>query len=75
MWRRRPSPRRSGRGQGVAELTLMQFAVALLMGLGAVCVFIWAVLSGLFRDVEAIKHQAYRAEVNDDEPDDGRPRH
>jgi len=49
------------------ELTLIQFLVALCMGLGAVCIFVWAVLSGLFNDVEAIKYKAYRAEVNEDE--------
>ena len=48
-------------------LTLLQFTVAFLMGLGAVCVFVWGVLSGLFEDVEAVKYRAYRAEVNDDE--------
>lgn len=51
----------------MAELTLLQFVVAFFMSLGAVCVFIWAVLSGLFEDVEAIKYKAYRAEVNDDD--------
>ncbi len=51
----------------MAELTLVQFLVALCMSLGAVCLFIWAVLSGLFNDVEAIKYKAYRVEVNDDE--------
>jgi cbb3-type cytochrome oxidase maturation protein len=51
----------------MAELTLLQFVVALLMGLGALCVFIWAALSGLFTDVEDIKYRAYRAEVHDDE--------
>ncbi|THF56252.1 cbb3-type cytochrome oxidase assembly protein CcoS [Pseudothauera rhizosphaerae] len=49
------------------ELTLIQFLVALCMGLGAVCVFVWAVLSGLFNDVEAIKYKAYRTEVSEDE--------
>jgi len=48
-------------------LTLLQFVVALFMSLGAVCLFIWAVLSGLFEDVEDIKYKAYRCEVNDDE--------
>jgi cbb3-type cytochrome oxidase maturation protein len=48
-------------------LTLLQFLVALFMSLGAVCLFIWAVLSGLFEDVEDIKYKAYRTEVNDDE--------
>ena len=51
----------------MAELTFVQFLVATLMSLGAVCVFIWAVLSGLFNDVEEIKYKAYRAEVRDDE--------
>jgi len=49
----------------VAELTFVQFLVALFMSLGAVCLFIWGVLSGLFNDVEAIKYKAYRAEIND----------
>jgi cbb3-type cytochrome oxidase maturation protein len=47
----------------MAELTLLQFLVALLMSLAAVCLFIWGVLSGLFEDVEAVKYRAYRAEV------------
>jgi hypothetical protein len=50
----------------MAELTLVQFLVALLMSLGAVCVFVWGVLTGLFNNVEAIKFKAYHAEV--DEP-------
>lgn len=48
------------------DLTLVQFLVALFMGLAAVSVFVWAVLSGMFKDVEDIKYRAYRAEVNDD---------
>lgn len=48
-------------------LTLLQFTVAFFMGLGAVFVFVWGVLSGMFEDVEAIKYRAYRAEVNDNE--------
>jgi nitrogen fixation-related uncharacterized protein len=51
----------------MVELTLLQFVVALLMGLGAVCLFIWGVLSGSFNNVEDIKYKAYRAEVKDDE--------
>jgi len=54
----------------MAELTLMQFLVALFMGLSAVSIFIWAVLSGMFKDVEDIKYRAYRAEVNDDGEED-----
>lgn len=49
------------------EMTFIQFMVAFFMSLGAVCLFIWGVLSGLFNDVEAIKYKAYRAEVNDDD--------
>lgn len=51
----------------MAEMTFIQFLVALLMGLGAVCLFIWGVLSGSFNDVENIKYKAYRAEVSEDE--------
>jgi cbb3-type cytochrome oxidase maturation protein len=52
----------------MAELTVLQFVVALCMSLAALFLFVWAVLSGLFVDVEAIKHKAYRTEVRDDEP-------
>ena len=51
----------------MAELTLVQFLVALFISLAGLCVFIWAVLSGLFTDVEKIKYRAYRAEVPEDE--------
>ena len=37
----------------MAEITFIQFLVALFMGLAAVCLFIWGVLSGSFNDVEA----------------------
>jgi hypothetical protein len=51
------------------ELMLVQFLVALCMGLAAVSIFIWAVLSGLFKNVEDIALRAYRAEIPDDEND------
>ncbi len=54
----------------MAELTFIQFLVALCMSLAAVCLFIWAVLSGLFTNVEEPKYRAYRAEVNDDDQND-----
>ena len=47
--------------------TIIQFAVALCMSLGALCLFIWGALSGMFTDVEGIAERVYRAEVNDDE--------
>lgn len=49
------------------EHTFIQFLVALCMGLGALSIFIWAVLSGLFTDVEKVKYRAYHAEVTEDE--------
>jgi hypothetical protein len=49
------------------ELTFVQFLVALCMSLSALSLFVWAVLSGMFHEVEKIKFRAYRAEVNDDE--------
>lgn len=53
----------------MAELTLVQFLVAICMSLGALCVFIWAVLSGHFNNVEEIKYRAYRTEVHGDDPE------
>jgi hypothetical protein len=51
----------------MADLTFGQFLVAFFMSLGGLCVFIWAVLSGMFTNVEEIAYRAYRAEVRDDE--------
>lgn len=48
------------------ELTIAQFVVAMLMSLAALCFFIWGVLSGMFKNVEAIALRAYRSEVPDD---------
>jgi nitrogen fixation-related uncharacterized protein len=49
------------------DLTLVQFLIALLIGLGSLGIFIWAILSGMFRDVEQVKMRAYRAEVSEDD--------
>lgn len=49
------------------ELTIAQFTVATLMSLAALFFFIWGVLSGMFKNVEAIKMRAYHAEVVDDD--------
>ncbi|NIR44431.1 MAG: cbb3-type cytochrome oxidase assembly protein [Gemmatimonadetes bacterium] len=49
------------------QLTLLQFLVALSMSLAALCVFIWAVLSGMFKDVEAPKYRMYEMEIEEDE--------
>lgn len=50
-------------------LTLGEFAVATLMGLAALCAFVWGAVSGAFRGVEAIKHQVLRVEGI--EPEEG----
>lgn len=39
-----------------------QFLVATFMGLGALCLFLWAAASGLFRDVEPVKYQVLDSE-------------
>ena len=43
--------------QELIYLILGQFMVSLLMGLGALCLFVWAVASGLLNDVEPVKYQ------------------
>ncbi len=40
------------------EVTIIQFMVALFMSLGALCIFIWAVLAGHVTDMEDIEHRA-----------------
>jgi cbb3-type cytochrome oxidase maturation protein len=47
-------------------LTLGEFVVALLMGLAALCAFVWGTASGAFENVEAIKHQVLRVEGDAD---------
>jgi hypothetical protein len=49
------------------DLNLVQFLIATLIGLGSLGIFVWAVLSGMFRDVEQVKMRAYRAEVPEDD--------
>ena len=49
------------------HLLIGEFVVALLMGLAALCAFLWAVASGVFRNVEAIKHEVLRLETEGDE--------
>ena len=47
-------------------LTLGELLVALLMGLAALCAFVWGATSGALSDVEGAKHQVLRAEGDDD---------
>jgi cbb3-type cytochrome oxidase maturation protein len=44
-----------------------EFAVSVLMGLAALCLFLWAALSGLLTDVERVKYQVLRSEGIDDD--------
>lgn len=45
-----------------------QFIVSTLMGLAALCLFLWAAASGLLTDVERVKYQVLDREgVNDHE--------
>jgi cbb3-type cytochrome oxidase maturation protein len=50
-------------------LTLGELVVAVLMGLAALCAFVWGALSGALSDVEGAKHQVLRAESEHDGPD------
>ena len=50
-----------------AYLTFWEFLVALLMSLAALSAFVWAVASGAFRNVEAIKHRVLRLEEEQEE--------
>jgi cbb3-type cytochrome oxidase maturation protein len=43
--------------QELIYLIFGQFIVSLLMGLGALCLFVWAVAAGLLHDVEPVKYQ------------------
>ena len=48
--------------QELHYLIVGQFLVATLMGLGALCLFVWAAVAGLLRDVEEVKYQVLEAE-------------
>jgi hypothetical protein len=42
------------------------YAIALLMSIGAVCIFVWGVLSGAFSRVDDAAITFYRAEMEND---------
>ena len=42
------------------------YAVAVLMGMGAACVFIWAVLAGALSDTDEASLNFYRSEMEHD---------
>lgn len=43
------------------------YASAMLMGLGALCVFVWAVLSGAFHDADEASRRFCEREIASDE--------
>ena len=47
--------------QELVALVAGEFAVSFFMGLAALCLFLWAAMSGLLSDVEAVKHQVLRS--------------
>ena len=48
--------------QELQYLLIGQFIVSTLMGLGALCLFLWATASGLLHDVEPVKYQVLDSE-------------
>jgi cbb3-type cytochrome oxidase maturation protein len=53
--------------QELVALVAGEFAVSFFMGLAALCLFLWAAMSGLLSDVEAVKHQVLRSEGIDND--------
>lgn len=56
----------------VGYLTFAEFLVAFLMSLAALSALVWAVASGAFRNVEAVKHRVLRLEEGEEEEDHAR---
>jgi cbb3-type cytochrome oxidase maturation protein len=52
------------------DITFYQFFIALLVSLAGWCIFLWAIRTGQFRDVEDIKYQVWPA-LGDPSGDDG----
>ena len=48
--------------QELRYLVLGEFLVSVLMALGALAFFVWAVVSGLLEDVEQVKYQVLESE-------------
>ncbi len=51
------------------KAVLLEFLIAMLMGLGALSIFIWAVLSDHFEETEDIKFRILAREMEDEERD------
>ena len=61
------------------ELTWITIAASLFMGLGAACIFIFAVKKDWFRNLEDVKYQVFWSDLEErkgatqEEPHDGQP--
>ncbi|MBL0312132.1 MAG: cbb3-type cytochrome oxidase assembly protein [Holophagaceae bacterium] len=51
------------------ELTWVSIAASLLMGLGALFIFVFAVKKGWFRNIEDTKYQVFWSELDDPKKD------
>ncbi len=49
----------------IERIVIIEFLVALCMGLGALSVFIWAILGGQMEDTEEIKYRILEREMED----------
>lgn len=47
------------------ELTWLAIAASILMGLGAACIFVFAVQKDYFRDLEDAKYQVFWSDVEE----------
>lgn len=47
------------------ELTWVAIAASLLMGLGAACLFIYAVKKDYFRNIEDVKYQVFWSDLDE----------
>jgi cbb3-type cytochrome oxidase maturation protein len=50
----------------IENALLYGFLIALTMGLGALGIFIWAILSGQMDDAEDVKYRVLEQEMNDE---------
>jgi hypothetical protein len=53
------------------ELTWLALVASLLMGLGAVCIFIFAVKREYFHNIEDIKYQVFWSDLEEENLDAG----
>ena len=48
------------------DSTIYKFIIGISLGLSAFFIFLWAMLSGMFKDSEEIKYRVYRKEISED---------